>query len=158
MYNLTESVKGGTVCFSKAGLAAGSNAAKVKMAAPNGAATDYAIKGYMYTKLDSAGDDLFVFSQVQAAGTTCLYTMCLNASGTASVVKGTEVSTDGLTAGTVYLKWPEPTANTCPVGGVKIVATAVFTGGTTELGTGNTPSYYDFFAMPIAAPNASAPY
>jgi len=151
MYNLNELVKGGTLCLSKAGLAVGGTAQKVKVAAPNGAGVDFAINGYLYHLADT--DDVFVFTAAtQAALTTCLYLACVNASGTCTLVKGTEVLTASLSAGSAYLKWPEPTANTCPIGAVKVVATAVFTAGTTALGTGNTATYYDLLAVPVTAP------
>ena len=45
MFNLSELVRGGTVCVTKAGLAEGTNTATLKMAAPNGLGVEYAIGG-----------------------------------------------------------------------------------------------------------------
>ena len=75
-------------------------------------------------------------------------TLYFTAANTITMVKGTEVVTADLTAGKVALTWPTPTASTCSIGAVKVVATAVFTAGTTALGTGNAATYYDLFAVP----------
>jgi len=148
MYNLDESMRGGTCCLSKAGLAVGGTASIMRLNDPTGAGyVSFAINGYIYTIVD-ADDNVAFTAATQAALTTCLYTVCIAYDGTITVVKGDEVVTANLTAGTHVLNWPMATADTCPLGGVRVVATAVFTPGTTDLGTGNAATYYDFYTVP----------
>lgn len=152
MFNLDSSMRGGTACFSKAGLGIGSTATQVKIAAPNGAGVDYAIDGVMYHKADAATVAITAADE-QAAGTVCLYLVCLDADGTLSTVKGTEVDSDDLTAGSEVIDWPTPTASTCPIGAVKVTtnSSTTFTAGTTALSaTGVTDVYIDLFAVPTA--------
>ena len=153
MYNLNEIVKGGTFCLSKAGLKIGNGDAKdVDIAAPNGAGVDFCINGVLYHKADAADIPLTVHA-AQAALTTCIYLVCLNASGTLSSVKGTEVLTAELTAGNKVLQFPAPVADTCPIGYVKVATAAAttFTTGTTELSAaGITDTYVDLFAIPVS--------
>ena len=52
--NLSDNNRGGTFCLSKAGLAIGSTASQIAIAAPNGAGVDYCIKGVLYHKADAA--------------------------------------------------------------------------------------------------------
>lgn len=151
MINMNEQNRGGTQCFSKAGLAIGGTTSLAKIAAPNGAGVDYAINGLFYHKAD--GDDCIAFTDLdQADLTTCLYLVCLDSSGTVSVVQGTAVLTASLTAGTAVLRWPTPTANTCPIGAIKIATNGgAFDGGTTLLGAATiTDTYYDFTLVPSA--------
>lgn len=153
MINCNEQNRGGTQCFSKAGLAIGTTATKAKYAAPNGAGIDYAINGIMYNVLDSAGDDSVLFTGLtQADLTTCLYLVCLSTDGAVTVVQGTAALTADLTAGTAVLHWPTPTANTCPIGAIKIATNGgAFTGGTTELSAATiTDTYYDLTLVPSA--------
>ena len=148
MINMSELVRGGTVCLAKAGLARGGTTSKAKILVPDSSAgLTFAIKGKTYYV--ASADNLVVLTGAeQAALTTCLYLVCIDASNTITVVKGTEVVTADLTAGKVVLTYPEATVNTCPIGAIKVVATSAFTPGTTALGTGNTDTYMDFFAVP----------
>ena len=143
---------GGTFCLAKAGLGeATTTAGAIKVAAPNGAGVDFCIDGNLYHKADT--DDIAVTAAaVQADLTTCLYLVCLNASGTLSTVKGDAVLTADLAAGTAVLEWPRPAAGTCPIGAVKVATSgATFTAGTTDLGAaGVTDTYYDMFTIPSA--------
>lgn len=81
-----------------------------------------------------------------AAGQACLFAIWINATGTVSTTQGPIVtSTDPC---------PTPTQtsnNVTLVGLIKVVATAVFTPGTTALGTGNTVTYLDCARMPGSA-------
>ena len=149
--NLDELARGGTICLSKAGLAEGTNAATIKTVAPNGAGIDYAINGILYHLAD-ADNIAITAATAQADLTTCLYLVCLDSSGTLSTVKGTEQVTANLTAGTHTLEWPTPTADTCPIGAIKVVTSgATFTAATTDLGAGTvTDTYYDLVAVPSA--------
>lgn len=149
--NLNELVRGGTMCLSKAGLAEGTNDYTIKTAAPNGAGIDYAINGIVYHLADA--DNLtLTAADAQADLTTCLYLICLNAAGTLSSVKGTEVLTASLTAGTEVLEWPTPAVDTCPIGAIKVANSAgTFTAGSTDLGAATvTDTYYDLFSVPVA--------
>jgi hypothetical protein len=151
--NLNELARGGTACFSYAGLAEGTNDHTVKIAASNGAGVDFAINGILYHKADADNIAPTVCTE-QALGTTCLYLVLLNSSGTLSVVKGTEVSNTALSAGTTVLHWPTPTASTCPIGAIKIATGATaFTVGvddvTDDVGTG-TITFYNLFTVPVA--------
>lgn len=138
--------RGAIACFSSAGLAEGTNAATIKIAAPNGAGIDFAIDGLGYHKADTDNIAVTAHDQ-QAALTTCLYLVQIDDAGTVSTKKGDEVLTDDLTAGTKVLQWPRPDADNCPIGGYKVVCASgtTFTNGTTDLGaTGITDSYYNF--------------
>jgi len=143
MYNLDDTaVKGGTVCLSKAGLAEGTNASTIKIVAPNGAGVDFVIDGILYHKAEADNIDPTA-CEAQADETTCLYLVTLNASGTLDTVKGTEVDTDDLTAGTAVLHWPTPVEDTCPIGAIKVATDgATFTIGTTDLGAATVTDTY----------------
>lgn len=150
--NATDFVRGGTACMSKAGLAEGTSAATIKTAAPNGAGIDYSIDGVGYHYADTDNIALTA-ATAQADLTTCLYLICASTAGAISSVKGTEVLTASLTAGTTVLHWPTPTAGTCPIGAIKVVNSGgTFTAGTTDLGAATvTDTYYDFVGgMPTA--------
>ena len=147
MYNLSsEAVRGGTLCLSKAGVAEGGTAQKIKTAAPNGAGTDFAINGILYHLVDV--DDFWTMSgDAMAIASECLWLLCINAAGTMSVVQGDTVTTANIDSGYTPLRWPGVGPTVCPLGGVKVVTVAsIFTPGTTAL-TG-TATYYDFLAIP----------
>jgi len=149
--NLNELARGGTCCLSKAGLAIGSNAAKAKIAAPNGAGVDYCINGIIYHVADT--DDVVLFTGLtQADLTSCLYLVCASTAGAVTVVQGTAVTITELTAGEVVLRWPTPTANTCCIGAIRIDTNGgAFTGATTELSAATiTDTYYDLVCVPVS--------
>lgn len=151
MLNLSELVRGGTFCLSKAGIAIGGTTSKAKILAPNGAGVDFAIKGRIYHVV--SGDDLIVLTAyAQTALYTNIYLVCIDASNTITTVSGTQVLTADLTSGKKVLPWPVPTADTCVIGAIKVVAGAsAFTAGTTALSGGTvTVTYYDLFAVPEA--------
>jgi len=144
--------RGGTACFSRAGLAEGTNANTIQIAAPNGAGIDYSIDGIGYHKADTDNIAMTALAQ-QADLTTCLYLVQIDSGGTVSLVKGDEVLTADLTNGKTALHWPRPDASKCPIGAIKVATSGTtFTSGTTDLGAaGITDSYYDFLgAMPVA--------
>jgi len=150
--NMSELVRGGTFCLSKAGMAEGTNDSTVKIVAPNGAGVDFCIDGILYHKADT--DNIAPTScAIQALGTSCLYIFTLTTGGVLDTIKGVEVLAADLAAGKV-LHWPEPAVDTCVIGGMKIAtgATAFQVGVddlTDDIGTG-TVTYYDFFAVPDA--------
>jgi len=146
--NLNELVRGGTFCLTKAGLAVGSSADGMRTNDPSGAGYfNFCIDGIMYSCADADNNVDFTAS-TQTALTTCLYVCCIASDNTITVVAGEEVVTADLTAGKEALHFPAPTADTCAFGYCKVVATAVFTAGTTDLGTGNVATYFDLFAVP----------
>lgn len=151
MLNLSELVKGGTLCLSKAGLAEGTNDSTIKTAAPNGAGVDFCIDGILYHLVDADNIDPTACDE-QADDTTCLYLITLTTTGTLDTIKGTEVDTADLSAGTAVLQWPEPAASTCPIGAMKIATDgAAFTVGTDDITddiSGGSVTFYDLFAVP----------
>lgn len=141
-----------TGCFAKAGLAEGTNANTIKIAAPNGAGIDYVIHGVAYHKADT--DNIAVTAHAQqAVSTSCLYLVQINAAGTVSTKKGTEQLTASL-GDNLSIQWPNADADSCPIGGYKVAtnASTTFTNGSTDLGAaGITDTYYDFIGgMPLA--------
>ena len=148
--NLTDFGRGGSFCLSMAGLAIGSTTTGIAIAAPNGAGVDFAINGQSYHKADAATAAITA-AAAQAVLTKCIYLICLNVSGTVSSVKGREVTTAALVAGTDVLDWPQRLVNTVAIGAVKITlaSTATFTAGTTALNATNvTATYYNLFSIP----------
>jgi len=154
MDNFNNEGKGGTFCFSKAGLAIGDGAKTgISLASTVGTGIDYCIDGIMYNVADSATNKPFTADTVQAVLTKCLYLVVVDSAGTVTTIKGTAVLSADLTAGTKVLKWPELPANKAPLGAVKIAlaSTATFTPGTTALDATNvTATYYDLHSVPTA--------
>ena len=152
MINLNELARGGTICLTKAGLAIGTTASKAKiLSSPDGKGVEYAIKGLLYHK-DDADDAILFTGLAQADLTTCLYLVCLDKDGTVSVVQGTAVLSADLCAGNAVLHWPEPAADTCPIGAIKLAMSGgAFTGAATDLSDASvTDIYYDFCLVPEA--------
>lgn len=157
--NLNDNPKGGTFCLSKAGLAEGnSDATDIDIAAPNGAGVDFVINGVLYHKADA--QDIVVNAQdedgttvsQQADDTKCIYLVQLNSSGTVSTVKGTEVDvdSDGDPLAGQPLRCPQPSADNCPIGYIKVLTDGTaWTIGTDDLDNGSiTVTYVDLFAIP----------
>ena len=149
MNNLNDLPRGGTICLGNAGLAVDASA---KEDAETLADFPYAINGLTYT-LTSGDGDVKLDGNTVTSLYTVIFLVCVNSSGTITVVKGTEVLNADLTAGTKVLHWPTPTANTCPIGAVKVknASVSVFTGGTTAQDAANiTTTYYNFVCVPEA--------
>lgn len=146
--------RGVTACFSRAGLAIGDGAKTgPAIVAPNGAGIDYAIAGVAFFKAEAATVLPLTAAAVQAVDTTCIYLMQIDSAGTVTSVKSNEELNTALANGTRVLHYPEPAANKCPFGAVKIKTVAVtFTPGTTALdAAGITATYINFAgAMPQA--------
>ena len=103
-----------------------------------------AIRGYGFNKAASA-NLAGLAAALQATGTTCLYLFQVTAAGVISVKKSDEevvtpTATNGVPA--VGLQWPRADVGNCPIGGVRIRATAPFTHGTTTQGAQAT--FYGF--------------
>ncbi len=149
--NLNNGGFGLTACSNKAGLTVGGTSTKVKIATPDGTSgVCYSIDGINYYKADT--DNLVLTAaSAQAAGTDCLYLICLDSSGTLSSVKGTEVDSDDLSNDVTVLQWPAPDDDTCPIGAVRVTtgSSTTFTAGTTALdAAGITDTYYDLKTIP----------
>lgn len=152
MRNDLPTQRGATEAFSKAGLAEGTGAATILIGAPNGAGVDFAINGLCYHKADTDNIALTA-APLQADLTKCLYLIQIDSAGVVSSKKGVEVLTAELDGQRAVLHWPEPDANKCPLGAIKVQTSgATFTAGTTDLGAaGITDTYYDFVGgMPHA--------
>ena len=132
-----------TQCFSKAGLAAGTTTTCIKTTAT----VNYAINGVWQTA-KAATDNIALTSIAAyplAANTTGYIGVYLDTAGAFAfsppyagkplVDRGNSVTSD------VLLPY-------CFIGYVKVVTTAVFTPGTTVIGTGNTCTYVDCIAPP----------
>lgn len=153
-YNLNESPRGVTMCHSRAGLAIGDGAKTgVAIVAPNGAGIDFSIDGIFYHKAEAATNLPLTAATAQTLLSKCLYLLIVDSDGAVTSVKGTDVLTADLTAGTKVLQWPEVPANKCPIGAVKITlaSTGTFTAGTTALDAANvTATYYNLSTVPTA--------
>jgi hypothetical protein len=139
--------------LTKSGLGIGSTAAELSLATPDGTSgTTYAIDGIAYYLADDATVEMSAMA-TQAVSTSCLYLVMLDSSGTLTTKKGTERLTADLGV-TASLQWPQPDADTCPIGGFKVAtnASTTFTGATTDLDdAGVTDTYYDFaHGVPLA--------
>lgn len=147
--NLSDIPRGMTCCLSSCGLTiGGSTVAGVNIAV----ATHYAINGYAYLK--GATDNIaMTAAPIQPVSTSCLYLVCINASGVVSSVKGKAVSTAAYLAGAAVLEWPEPANDTCPIGAVKVDTngSTTFTAGTTAFNAGGiTDTFFSLAGMPAA--------
>lgn len=145
--NFDDISRHGTMCFGYALPAEGTNDSTIKTTN----AVSYMINGIMYTKAATDNIDPTACTE-QAAAKTCLYLITVNASGTVDTIKGTEVASADLTAGTAVLVWPTPAADTCPIGAMKIATgTTAFTVGTDDItddiGTGSV-TFYSLGAIP----------
>jgi hypothetical protein len=90
-------------------------------------AVDFQINGQIYTK--AATDSIpMTACPTQANGSTCYYLVSIDKNLAVFVTKG--VDNSGLL--------PEVPANQAPLAALKVVATAAFTSGTTDLGSQDT--------------------
>lgn len=119
-------------CFAKAAAAIGTTTTKVKSVN----SVDYAIDGEIKRKAGT--DDLWTLSgAVVADGFVNKYLLCLDASGTASIVEGTQATT----AGAVVL--PALPASKSVIATLTVAsAGATFTPGTTALNAGTVTATY----------------
>lgn len=129
------------------GLAEGTNAATIKTVNT----INYVVDGQLYTK--AATDNIAITATAQQAiSTFCLYLVTVNAAGTVTVTKGTEVASD-----TAVL--PARPASSAVIGAFKIATDGVttYTGGTTDNGAaGITDTYYDLMFANSGADAATA--
>jgi hypothetical protein len=151
--NLNEIPRGGTMMHSKAGLVISSTAANYGFLNPQGTGITFSINGLMYYKANTA-DIVMTAAAAQGLLRTCLYLVCIDASGTLTTIKGIAKLTADLLAGNAVLDWPTPVEGTCPIGAIKCqtIGASDYTAGTTALtsnGTSLTTTYYDFMTIPV---------
>lgn len=141
---------GGTVNLGKPGLAAGTNAGTVQLAA----ATIYAINGVSASKAITNNIALTA-APLQPDLTTCIYLLALDAAGALTSYQGIPQLNVDLAAGNKVLQFPDPSlrpVTVCPIGYMKIVTNGgTFTAGTTALNAaGVTATFVDLFQVPPA--------
>jgi hypothetical protein len=140
-YNI-EQANSGFLSLTAAGLAGGTNTGTFKTANT----LTFTSNGVFKSK--SATDNLTFSSghTALAANQACLFGIWITAAGAVSTTQGPINSSSdtcpvpGQAAGSTTL-----------VGLIKVSTTAVFTPGTTALGTGNTATYFDCMDMPGSA-------
>jgi len=150
MHDTFEGERGGDFCLAKAGLAEGTNANTIRINTPDAEGVHYCIGGILYHKADT--DNIVMNAlPLQAALTSCLYVVQINAAGTVTMKKGREVPTAALTGGTDVLDWPQPDNNQIALGYLRIALAnaATFTNGSTDLGaTDVVDTFFDVFRTP----------
>lgn len=139
-------LSGGRAALGKAILAEGTNANTFKTTA----AVPYTIGGFAYSK---AATDNIAFAMHASAtiktvpvSSTILYLICVDASGTVTVVQSDIVLTADL-GDNLALQIPPVPDDVVPIGMIKVQtnASTTFTPATTDLGAGGiTDTYYDF--------------
>ena len=121
-------------CLGKAGLAEGTNAGTIQIAA----AITYCIAGVLYSK--AITDNIAVTAgAVQADLTECMYLISIDSAGAVTTTKGVEAATGtGVTL-------PATPDGDVAIGAIKVVTSGgTFTAGTTDLGDAAvTDTYYD---------------
>ena len=126
-------------CFGAAGLAEGTNANTIQVAA----AVDYCIDGVVYLK--AITDNIAMTAlPVQAISTFCKYLVSINAAGTVALTQGNIAATAALAL------VPALPADSAPLGYVQVATngSTTFTSGTTDLGAaGITDTYVDLSAV-----------
>lgn len=140
-YNI-EQANSGYLSLTSAGLAAGTTTGTFKTANT----LTFTNNGVFKSK--SATDNLTFSSghTALAANQACLFAVWIDASGNVTTTQGPiQTSGDPCPVPT------QSTANVTLVGLIKVVTTAVFTPGTTALGTGNTATYLNCMDMPGSA-------
>jgi len=153
--NLSDGARGGTVCVTKGALAIG-DGAKTGVAVPT-TAIHYGIDGIAYATTTAATNKPLSAGVVQPADTTCLYLIMVDSNVAFTSVQGRPALNAKLVALADVVEWPEPSANKCCIGAVKIKTVAVtFTPGTTALdASGVTATYYNIVGgvpiKPLAA-------
>lgn len=101
----------------------------------------YTIGGVIYTKSAVAAGTAFTDVTVQAANTTKLYLVTINAAGTITIINGEALPAGGKPND---LRVPACPLDSAPVGVVKVETTAAFIPATTLLSAGTvTDTYYD---------------
>jgi len=133
-------------CYAPANIYEGSNAGTIKITD----AIVYTIGGLSYAK--AATDNIAMTAAVaQAALTSCVYLVTINAAGTVATVKSNVVLTADLVAGDAIIEWPTPADGYAVIGAILVqtAAATTFTAGTTDLGaSGITDKYVSLATLP----------
>lgn len=157
--------QGLTVALNSGGLAEGTNANTIQIAA----AISYTIDGRFYSKaitdniaISYSGPTVYQAAAggVQAVnggfsggvnGSTRLYGIFLSTAGAVSILPGKIVDSAELAAGRAPLEFPDAPAGVCPIGALRIALTAgtTFTPGSVDLSaSGVTATFYNLADMP----------
>jgi hypothetical protein len=141
-YNLEQAVSG-YACYSPAGLVIGTTTGTFKIAS----AIDFTNNGVFKTKAITDNIPFSAGHTALAIGQNCLFAVWISATGAVTTTQGP------IGTGTDPCPVPTQVANNVTlVGLIKVsLCTAVFTPGTTALGTGNTATYFDCARMPGTA-------
>lgn len=111
----------------------------------------YCIDGNLYTFTSGDGDIPLETANNVDALSTLLCLVCVDSSGTVTLVNGSHILNADFDSGKKALEWPSPTEDTCPIGGLQIKngAATEFVGGTTELDATDVKfTAHNFFAVP----------
>ena len=136
VYNEDIRKAAGNICLGPAGLAEGTGAGTIQIAA----AIDFCIDGILYAKAITDNIALTA-NDAQADLTECMYLISIDSAGAVTTTKGEEKATS--LGESVYL--PDLPDGDAPVGAIKVVTSGgTFTAGTTDLGAAHvTDTYYD---------------
>ena len=141
-FNL-EQFNSGYVSLSAAGVAAGTTASQLKTVNT----LVYTSNAVFKSNAATAAINFSAGHTALAVGQACLFGLWIDSAGTFSTSQGPIVN-----SGDPCPVPPAPAANLTLAGLAKVTASsAVFTPGTTLLGTGNTASYLDCMVMPGSA-------
>ena len=141
MKNPTDLFAGGGITLGNAKIAEGTDPGRIQITA----AFDFGIGEKLYSK--NIIDDISLTAcAVQAAGTTAVYSLFIDATGAVTTVKGTEQ----VTGSEFPLSWGVAPDNTAMFGYIKVVnATDPFTARTTDLSaSGVTATYVNVMGQP----------
>lgn len=153
MQQTLDNPAGANMGLNSGAIVEGTNAATIEVAAN----ILYMVDGQHYT-LTAADNIAMTACDTQAAETTCIYLMTVDAAGTVTTTKGREVLSADLAKGADSLQFPTPPADEAVIGFFTIVTAAgyTFTCGTTDLGaTGITDTFYNCGMIP-AMPRTAA--
>lgn len=157
--------RGLTMALNSGGLAEGTNANTIQIAA----AVNYVIDGRFYSKaitdniaISYSGPSVYQAAAggIQAVnggftggvnGSTRIYGIYLDTAGAVSILPGPIVDNVELANGRIALQWPDAPAGVCPIGALRIGLTAgvAFTPGQVDLSASNvTDTFYNLADMP----------
>jgi hypothetical protein len=154
--------QGGNIAFNSGGLAEGTNANTIQIAA----AINYTINGRFYQKaitdniaISYTAPSVYSQSSTEAAGgftgaptgSVRMYGIYLDTAGAVTIVPGPIADVAKLAAGEVPLQWAPPQKDKACVGQLRIALTTgvSFIPGTTDLGAANvTDTFYNLSTVP----------
>lgn len=137
--------RGGNKCRAKAGVAKHATNDQNLLTAN---AIVYSIDGKAYEKTATAEITTDALTQ-QAAGTSCMYVLAIDAAGTWTQLKGADILTKLVTDNVGTLKFPTLLTGTVAVAFYKVDAVNAFTHGTTAFdASGVTTTFNDCAFLP----------